>query len=123
MSVCFNAVQRPICLVLGTILLAPAAHAQSRGELLYSAHCVTCHTAQMHWRDNRVATDWSSLKAQVQRWQGNAGLAWNNADVVDVTRYLNSSIYKFVQTSDPQAVLAPGGGSRAHVQTGVATTP
>lgn len=106
--------------MLCTAMLAPAAHAQSRGELLYSAHCVTCHTSQMHWRDNRVATDWSSLKAQVQRWQGNAGLAWSNTDIVEVTRYLNTSIYKFVQTSDPQAVVVPGGGSRAHGQTGVA---
>ncbi len=122
MSICFNVARSAIYVALGTAWLAPAAHAQTRGELLYSAHCVTCHTSQMHWRDNRVATDWTSLKAQVQRWQDNAGLAWNNADVVEVTRYLNTSIYNFVQTSDPRALIAPGIASptQPHAATAIA---
>jgi mono/diheme cytochrome c family protein len=74
--------------------------AASRGELLYTTHCIECHTTQMHWREQRLARDWDSLKAQVRRWQGNAGLGWSEADVVHVARYLNATIYRYPQTSD-----------------------
>jgi hypothetical protein len=47
--------------------------ADSRGALLYSTYCVGCHTTQVHWREKKLAT-WTSLKAQVRRWQSNAGL-------------------------------------------------
>ncbi len=57
--------------------------AQTRGGLLYSTHCVTYHTTQMHWRNDKQAFDWDSLKFQVRRWQSNAGLGWNEADITD----------------------------------------
>jgi len=89
--------------MLATLCLA--AHAQSgpsptRGELLYTTHCVACHTTQVHWRDQNVATDWQGLKAQVRRWQQSAGLQWSEADVVEVARYLNDTIYHHPQSSD-----------------------
>jgi mono/diheme cytochrome c family protein len=84
----------------GALALAPAAQAQSRGELLYSTHCIACHTTQMHWRDKKLATDWDSLKAQVRRWQATAQLRWNEDDILAVTRHLNERIYRFEQTSD-----------------------
>ncbi len=74
--------------------------AQTRGELLYSTHCVACHTTQMHWRNVKQAFDWDSLKFQVRRWQGNAGLAWNEADITEVSRYLNETIYHYPQPND-----------------------
>ena len=83
------------------------ACAESRGELLYATHCIACHTSEMHWRDNRVATDWPSLKAQVRRWQGVASLAWTERDILEVTQYLNESIYRFKQTADPQTSIGP----------------
>ena len=67
----------------------------SRGELLYTTHCIACHTEQVHWRDKKLARDWTSLRLQVRRWQGNAALGWNNADVAEVTRYLNTRYYHF----------------------------
>lgn len=72
----------------------------SRGELLYTTHCVACHTTQMHWRDKKLATDWPSLKAQVQRWQARASLDWSDADVTEVARYLNDTIYRYPQTTN-----------------------
>lgn len=84
----------------GALLMSPAAMAQSRGELLYATHCIACHTSQMHWRDNRVARDWSSLQAQVRRWQGAASLDWSDGDIREVARYLNDSIYHFDQKAD-----------------------
>ena len=89
---------------LYAVLLASLGLAQaqtqspaSRGQLLYSTHCIECHTVQMHWRTLRQARDWDSLKAQVQRWQNAIGLGWGEADVQEVARYLNGTIYQFPQ--------------------------
>ena len=82
---------------------ASGVYAQSRGELLYSTHCIACHTTQMHWRDRRLATDWGSLQAQVRQWQANAALGWREDDIVDATRYLNQTFYHFASPFD-----APG---------------
>jgi len=70
----------------------------TRGKLLYTTHCITCHTTQMHWRNDKQATDWESIKVQVRRWQGITGLAWSDADITEVSRYLNDTIYKYPQT-------------------------
>jgi hypothetical protein len=73
------------------------AQAQSRGELLYATHCITCHGTQMHWRDKKLATDWATLEAQVRRWQGEALLGWSEDDILAVTRHLNQIFYRFVE--------------------------
>lgn len=80
---------------ISTLACAQTLPTETRGELLYSTHCVTCHTTQMHWRNDRQAFDWDSLKFQVWRWQGNAGLAWNEADIAEVSRHLNETIYHY----------------------------
>ncbi len=82
-------------------LVAPvdAAPPESRGELLYTTHCIACHSTQMHWRDQRRATDLDSLKEQVRLWQGRAMLAWSEDDITEVTRYLNQRIYRFERAS------------------------
>jgi mono/diheme cytochrome c family protein len=85
---------------LSTLAGAETAPAESRGALLYNTHCVACHTVQMHWRNDRQAVDWDSLKFQVRRWQGNAGLAWDDADIAEVARYLNEIIYHHPQVND-----------------------
>ena len=82
--------------------------AETRGELLYSTHCVACHTTQMHWRNDRQAFDWESLKLQVRRWQGNAGLTWNDADIAEVSRYLNEMIYHYLQVNDRVGLVSSG---------------
>ncbi|MEO8302560.1 MAG: cytochrome c [Betaproteobacteria bacterium] len=78
-------------------LLAQSAvrPAVSRGALLYETHCIACHDAQVHWREDRLATDWASLSAQVRRWQANTGLQWTDDDIAAVVRYLNTTIYRF----------------------------
>ena len=104
-----------------TLLLALAAWpalAQSRGELLYTTHCVACHSVQMHWRDNKLAVDWPTLLAQVQQWQVAAQLAWGADDVDRVARYLNDSSYHFKAPSRPLAR-----GLAAPVLAGLATAP
>jgi mono/diheme cytochrome c family protein len=97
-------------------LLAPTAPAlaQSRGALLYATHCIACHTQQVHWRQRRLATDWTSLKAQVWRWQSDAALAWSDDDVAEVARYLNEEFYRFPQPGrvSCEAGSRPPGGPR-----------
>jgi len=67
----------------------------TRGELLYSTHCIACHSAQVHWREQKIVTDWTSLQSQVRRWQAVSGLGWSNEDVAEVARYLNALHYRY----------------------------
>lgn len=85
---------------ISPMAFAQTAPAESRGQLLYSTHCISCHTSQVHWRDDKMAQDWNSLKAQVRRWQGNASLQWTEADITEVSRHLNDTIYHYPQTGD-----------------------
>lgn len=73
---------------------APVA-AQSRGELLYTTHCIACHNTQVHWRAKKQAADWTSLRAQVRAWQATAQLAWTDDDIQQVAVYLNEAHYHF----------------------------
>lgn len=74
---------------------AQAATSPTRGQLLYTTHCIACHNSQVHWRDQRQATDWESLTQQVRRWQATAALQWSEDDIVEVARYLNDTIYRY----------------------------
>ncbi|MBS0437240.1 MAG: cytochrome C [Proteobacteria bacterium] len=85
---------------LPALAAPPEAPAPTRGELLYTTHCIACHNSQMHWRDKRLATDWASLQAQVRRWQGVAKLGWNEDDILEVTRHLNERIYRYAPSGD-----------------------
>lgn len=93
--------------LLGSQASAQTAPAPSRGKLLYDTHCVECHNTQVHWRDGRLATDWLSLKAQVQGWQARALLDWSESDIVAVTRHLNDTIYRYRQTDDLVSLSTP----------------
>ena len=87
---------------------------QTRGELLYTTHCITCHTTQIHWRDDKQAYDWDSLKSQVRRWQGNAGLQWGEADITEVSRYLNETIYRYPPLADRLGLASPAPSPSIH---------
>lgn len=100
--------------VMMMVACSGIANAQTRGELLYTTHCVSCHTTQMHWRDNRQAIDWNSLKLQVRRWQVNAGLQWPEADVTEVSRYLNETIYRFPPPAERLGLVAQPKSSMIH---------
>jgi len=98
-----NSLNRHVVFIalLGVSVMAHAqVPAQTRGQLLYGTHCISCHSTQMHWRENKRAYDWDSLKLQVRRWQDNASLQWSEADVAEVARHLNDTIYHYPQTAD-----------------------
>jgi len=87
-------------LVAATLYAAPAAAqtappAATRGELLYSTHCIACHTQQVHWREQKLATDWRTLKEQVDRWQQRERLGWPDDDITEVARHLNDTVYGY----------------------------
>jgi mono/diheme cytochrome c family protein len=67
----------------------------TRGELLYSNHCIACHNTQVHWRTKKIAADWASLKSQVNRWQAVGALKWSNEDITVVAHYLNALHYHY----------------------------
>jgi mono/diheme cytochrome c family protein len=97
----------------------PAALAQpavpaARGELLYSTHCIACHSREIHWRQKKLATDWASLMVQVRRWAGNGGLGWSEEEIGDVARYLNAVHYRFAAPSVTGSET--GGRSRSIAQ-------
>jgi mono/diheme cytochrome c family protein len=77
---------------------------QSREELLYTTHCIACHTTQVHWREQRLATDWPSLLKQVRHWQDNALLSWDEQDIAAVATYLNSLYYHFPAPRQDKAI-------------------
>lgn len=84
-------------LLLGNLTDAGAQPVRdaTRGELLYSTHCIACHRAEVHWRDKKLTKDWKSLRAEVRRWEKLSGLAWSDDDVTAVARYLNALYYRY----------------------------
>jgi hypothetical protein len=76
---------------------------------LYSTHCIECHSTQMHWRAQRQARDWDSLKGQVRRWQATANLRWTEADITEVARHLNETIYHFPLPEERADLALPYG--------------
>ncbi len=87
----------PVLFLAGCSSLASAdtapVRAAPRGELLYSTHCIACHTEQVHWRDRKRVTDWRSLRSEIRRWQEIMGLGWNREDIDEVAQYLNILYY------------------------------
>ncbi len=71
------------------------------GELLYENHCIACHQREIHWRDKSVVRDWTSLVAQVDRWQKYGGLNWDAGEVAATARYLNSLHYRLPAQENP----------------------
>jgi mono/diheme cytochrome c family protein len=65
-----------------------------RGSELYRMHCSACHTAQVHWRDARLARSWDDLRYQVARWQRMGGQSWSREEIEDVAAYLNRVFYE-----------------------------
>lgn len=87
----------PLCALPIALALSaqPAPPATSRGQLLYETHCIACHSKEVHWRERKLVSDWTSLAAETRRWQANIGLRWSNDEIADVVRYLNTTIYRF----------------------------
>jgi hypothetical protein len=49
----------------------------------------------VHWRERKLVTDWASLVSEVRRWQVAGRLQWSDADIDQVARHLNETIYRY----------------------------
>lgn len=67
----------------------------SRGKLLYSLHCISCHNEQVHWLANKKVSDWPSLILQVRLWQSISNLKWDDKDIENVAKHLNTQYYHY----------------------------
>lgn len=76
-----------------SVLAEQREYSADRGQLLYSLHCASCHDTEVHWREKKLATSWSALLEQVDRWQKNLSLEWSSSDIDDVASYLNATYY------------------------------
>lgn len=86
-----------LLVLYGSLAMAadPVRINPSRGELLYSTHCIACHTEQVHWRDKKLVRGWPSLVSEVRRWQDIDKLGWTRDDIRQVARYLNTIHYHY----------------------------
>ena len=66
---------------------------QSRGEMLYSNHCLTCHESIVHIRGKRSAGNLDALRTAVTRWSRELDLKWSSQEIEDVILYLNLNYY------------------------------
>ena len=94
--------------VLLWILLVAMAEGQaepvqsvSRGETLYSTYCIACHNTQIHWRDKKLARNWTTLQAEVRHWQKFTNLGWSSEDITIVAQYLNTLYYHYSEEEKP----------------------
>lgn len=95
-----------ILALLGTLAFVPAAAADlTRGRALYESRCDGCHSAGVHERTSRKATDFEGIRFQVERWNTQLGGAWQRGDIDDVAVYLNDRFYRY---PCPDALCAGG---------------
>ncbi len=96
----------------------PAAAADvARGQALYEARCVGCHSESVHRRDSRRAVSFEGVLAQVSRWNAALGGDWKAEEIEDVAVYLNQRYY---QHSCPASICPPGRASATQSETIVA---
>jgi hypothetical protein len=86
--------------VLVATALAAIAGDFERGKALYNARCVGCHDRSVHQREARKALTIEGIKAQVRRWDAFMQGAWRDAEVNDVTTYLNELYYGYPWTPE-----------------------
>lgn len=82
-----------------TVVHAAENYNEGRGQLLYTTHCSACHRSEVHWREHKLVTDWTSLVAQVRRWQYISGLSWNEDEISDVSHHLDTLFYGYKNTA------------------------
>ncbi len=90
---------RPVtaALAIGVFLSAPSSMGadSARGRLVYETRCVECHAQSVHSRTKPVARSCEEIRAYVVRWTRQTPSVWTDADIDDVTLYLNERYYRF----------------------------
>lgn len=77
--------------------LPEAQKDKPRGQLLYENHCGGCHETSVHGRDPRKAASISEIRHFINVWQKDLKLNWSDADIDEVTSYINDRYYQFTE--------------------------
>ena len=80
-------------------LLFGNAHASNteNGKKLYDANCNGCHDTRIHTRPNRIIHTYGDLVNRVKFCDAQVNAGFTDAQLTDVSDYLNSAFYKFVK--------------------------
>ena len=73
----------------------PSLAQMARGQDLYENHCRECHDNNVHTRTNSKPKSIKDLRAWIITMSVYSDLEWGNAEIDDLTRYLNQQIYQF----------------------------
>jgi hypothetical protein len=90
---------RSVLVFIGSVTAAALTQAQpldtSRGQRLYEAVCVQCHTQSVHSRSPRAARSFDGIRNYVKRWSQVTAAQWTADEIYEVTVFLNERYYKF----------------------------
>ena len=67
----------------------------ARGQILYAAHCGACHTPGIHYRPDTLPMSRDDLRALIDVFRRQGGVAWTPEEIEDVVEYLNRTRYHF----------------------------
>ncbi len=76
------------------LTFASSALAQSSAKTMHDTYCVACHGTEVYTREEPLARDYSSVRAQVERWQAYIGLDWSDAEIEMMTNWLAERYYR-----------------------------
>jgi len=83
----------PLILLLGVASVHAADPAQ--GKRLVEQHCSRCHGSEPYTRPDRKVGSLQALKERVRMCEGAQELRWGDAQIDDVSAYLNDTFYHF----------------------------
>jgi hypothetical protein len=69
----------------------------SRGDMLYTNHCLGCHESIVHIRNKRQVKNLTALQSTVSHWSQELGLRWSSREINDVVLYLNLHYYHYTE--------------------------
>lgn len=67
------------------------------GAKLHAKHCTACHKNEVYTRKVKIVKSLAGLSGRVKACSGQVGANFSREQIQDVTKYLNSSFYKFKQ--------------------------
>ena len=70
-----------------------SASAQTPIQTTHDTYCIMCHDTQVYTRKARLARDYESLRAQVDRWQSNVSLNWSDQEIDAMATWLAVRYY------------------------------
>lgn len=82
-----------VAIVAAGLLFAGIVNAQSPAQTIHDTYCIVCHDTQVYTRDSRLANDYATLRAQVDRWQSNIALNWSDAEIDMMAVWLAERYY------------------------------